>query len=331
MKAPPADLDTQEIVRALQTHWQLDVRQLEYLALGFGAHHWRAASASGAALFLALHELGQSGHITNDSNDSFTVVEQALNTVRWLETVAELDFAVSPLVDRSGACCQRVSDRFALSVYPWLDCDPMHDPDSQQTAELLARLHAVAPSLPPDLVRIEDFRIPHRAALEDALGDLGRAWHTGPYAEPARERLGHHRQGLHELLEFYDAEAGRAASSSPGWVVTHGEPFGPNLLQCSDGRLLLVDWDSVLLAPRERDLWEIPRDGPTGTTYRGLIEAPIDDRLLRLYRAWYDLAETAIYTSVFRSPHQGDENDVTSWENFLYFLPIPERWPDVVT
>ena len=55
-----------------------------------------------------------------------------------------------------------------------------------------------------------------------------------------------------------------------------------------------------------------------------------DDRLLRLYRAWYDLAETGVYIALFRSPHQDDQNSATSWENFVFFLPTPERWPDVI-
>ena len=113
-------------------------------------------------------------------------------------------------------------------------------------------------------------------------------------------------------------------------MITHGEPFGPNLLQCADGSLKLVDWDSLLIAPRERDLWELPRDGPTWAAYRELLQAPIEERLLRLYRAWYDLAETAVYVSLFRSPHVADQNAATAWDNFLFFLPTRERWPEVV-
>jgi spectinomycin phosphotransferase len=190
----------------------------------------------------------------------------------------------------------------------------------------LARLHAG----PTGRIRREDFRIPYRAALEHALRDLDQPWLTGPYAEEARDRLGRHRHGVQTLLDFYDGEAARASRSTAGWVVTHGEPFGPNLLHCRDGSLRLVDWDSVLVAPRERDLWELPRDGPTYTTYQQLVEAPIDESLLRLYRAWYDLAETAVYIALFRSPHQADQNAATSWDNFLFFMPTHTRWPDII-
>ena len=38
-------------------------------------------------------------------------------------------------------------------------------------------------------------------------------------------------------------------------VVTHGEPHAGNVMRRSDGRHLLVDWDTVAVAPPERDLW----------------------------------------------------------------------------
>ena len=76
--------------------------------------------------------------------------------------------------------------------------------------------------------------------------DLGQTWHTGPYAERARDLLSAHRDAVRALFYFYDTEAAQARGSSPRWVITHGEPFGPNLLQCADGRFKLVDWDSLL-------------------------------------------------------------------------------------
>jgi spectinomycin phosphotransferase len=332
MKEPPADLVTAELVHTLRVYWGLEVSQLDYLAVGFGAHHWQATTPTGARYFLALHELGHAGNTVDDRTLARAQLQKALGAARWLETSAELDFVVGPVPDVWSMCCRPVSERFALALYPWLECAPMRHPDDPETAHVLARLHAVAPRLPPGLGRTEDFRIPHRAQLEDALMDLGQTRHTGPYAERARDLLRIHRDGLRALFDFYDAEAAHARGSSPGWVITHGELFGPNLLRCAvDGSLKLVDWDSLLIAPRERDLWELPRDGPAWIAYGELLHAPIEERLLRLYRAWYDLAETSVYVALFRSPHVADQNAATSWDNFLVYLPTRERWPGVVT
>jgi hypothetical protein len=92
---------------------------------------------------------------------------------------------------------------------------------------------------------------------------------------------------------------------------------------------MLVDWDSALLAPRERDLWEVPSNAPTLRAYVDMTSASPRRERLRLYRAWYHLAETAIYVHQFRQPHTGDLNDAEAWTNFLYHLPAYRSWQEL--
>src|SRR5207237_8997622 len=74
MKEPPTDLVTAELVQTLQVYWRLEVSQLDYLAVGFGAHHWQATTPTGARYFLALHELGHAGR----SADTLTAARAQL-------------------------------------------------------------------------------------------------------------------------------------------------------------------------------------------------------------------------------------------------------------
>jgi hypothetical protein len=60
-----------------------------------------------------------------------------------------------------------------------------------------------------------------------------------------------------DLLAWYDSLVEEVLDSRAEWVVTHGEPYGPNLVESDTGQSLLLDWDSALQAPRERDLWEM--------------------------------------------------------------------------
>ena len=48
----------------------------------------------------------------------------------------------------------------------------------------------------------------------------------------------------------------RRAARSQAWsmVMCHGDVHSGNLLLGNDGRMYVVDWDDVILAPRERDL-----------------------------------------------------------------------------
>jgi Phosphotransferase enzyme family len=123
-----------------------------------------------------------------------------------------------------------------------------------------------------------------------------------------------------------DAEA---LGTRSDWVITHGEPYGPNLVETDDGRIVLVDWDSALLAPRERDLWEIPSEAHPMRTYVEMTGRVPDPARLRLYRARYHLAQTGIYIHQFRQPHTGDLNDAEAWSNFLFHVPSQTNWPEL--
>ena len=77
---------------------------------------------------------------------------------------------------------------------------------------------------------------------------------------------------------------------------------------------VLIDWDTALVAPPERDLWSL--DPGDGSVLRGYAEATgVTPRppMLELYRLGWDLADIAVTVSRFRSPHTGSEDDQKSW------------------
>lgn len=87
---------------------------------------------------------------------------------------------------------------------------------------ILARLHAATEQLPAGLPRVEDFAVLARAACKDALGDLERAWGSGPFAECTRRLLAEAARGVERLLREYDVLADSARAGSDAWVITHG-------------------------------------------------------------------------------------------------------------
>ena len=329
MKELPAGFPTYAVVEALESQWSFRVVDMEYVPVGFGAHHWRASTANAGELFVSVHELDLIGGASGDRSANFQRLRRALDAAHWLESIGGLEFVLGPVADRRGVTVHRVEDNYALHVYSWMECEVLDDPEGVRTGELVARLHGVTERLPPDLVREEDFEIPHRFALEDALGDLGVRWDFGTYAEAAREQLGLHEGMVRALLTYYDHLAELASHDRRGWAITHGEPRGANLVVTADGEVRMIDWDTALIAPRERDLWELPRDGIGQQRYASLVREHIDARWLRLYAAWYTLAELAVYLVVFRSPHTADQNVIQSWVNFLDYLPTRQRWPEL--
>jgi spectinomycin phosphotransferase/16S rRNA (guanine(1405)-N(7))-methyltransferase len=91
-------------------------------------------------------------------------------------------------------------------------------------------------------------------------------------------------------------------------VVTHGEIHPGNLMATPEG-WMIVDWDTVLLAPLERDLWRLAQG--TGSVLRMYAEATgavPDQQLLDLYGIRWDLAEVASFAIELRKPHEDTED-----------------------
>jgi spectinomycin phosphotransferase/16S rRNA (guanine(1405)-N(7))-methyltransferase len=92
----------------------------------------------------------------------------------------------------------------------------------------------------------------------------------------------------------------------------------------------LVDWDTALVAPPERDLWMLAgEDDSVLPAYTAATGVEIDDRALDLYRLWFDLAEIGGYVALFRETHAETADTAESWLNLVEFLQPSQRWPSV--
>jgi spectinomycin phosphotransferase len=325
MLAPPTNLDTSQLVRALDLDWRLCVDRITYLAVGFGAHHWDVRSDT-RRFFVTVHDL----HVFGVSSDPLGALERTFQAALRLRKQARLEFIATAVPSRTSSTVVRLSGSFALSVQEWIDVQPLQDPLGSIAASVVARLHQASAALPNlDALR-EDFAIPNRAALERALRDLDVPWRTGPFGERARTLLAGHQVEVRRALDDYDRHVAEILRQDHDWCLTHGEPNGWNLVQDTAGAPHLVDWDSARIAPPERDLWVLDHQPESLQTYVQLIGGTVPDPdILRLYRLWWDLAETAVYTLQFRAPHMEDANMAESWQNMQVFVPTRERWPDI--
>jgi spectinomycin phosphotransferase/16S rRNA (guanine(1405)-N(7))-methyltransferase len=119
---------------------------------------------------------------------------------------------------------------------------------------------------------------------------------------------------LRRVLARYDDLAAQARVQLARRVLTHGEPHPGNTMLTSDG-WRLIDWDTVVVAEPERDLWSLdPGDGSILARYREATGVRPLPPVLELYRIRWDLADMAIVASRFRRPHQGTADDEASWE-----------------
>jgi spectinomycin phosphotransferase/16S rRNA (guanine(1405)-N(7))-methyltransferase len=77
----------------------------------------------------------------------------------------------------------------------------------------------------------------------------------------------------------------------------------------------LIDWDTVLVAPPERDLWGIdPGDGSVLDRYAAATGVTPLPKLIELYRLGWDIKDIAYDTAHFFRPHAEGANEAKSWE-----------------
>lgn len=333
MLTEPKDLDRAELNALLERHWGLRGATLTYLQVGFGSHHWRADDSRGTRRFVTVDDLEAGFQAGPDTDSALAALDRAFRTAAALRDEAKLDFVVAPLTAQDGNVIHRLSDRYAVTVSPLVEGESStygsyeSPADRRRMGRVLGRLHAATEHVPTDLPRREDFALPSRAALIEAFHDLERPWSSGPFGEPARQLLQASAHDIERRLQEYDELAAHVRETSDSWVVTHGEPHRANVICDARGGVHLVDWDTTLIAPRERDLRMVLDRELIGWDEYVAVAGPasLNQEAIELYRRWWDLADIGIYTALFRRPHERTEDTIASWKNLASICRGPDR------
>ena len=322
MRAAPDGLEVSAVVAALRDGWALDAADVEYAPVGGGSYHWHAVDRGGRRVFVTVDDLDQKTWLGDTQEASFGALRDAFDTAAELAGHG-LSFVVAPLRTRDGAPLVRLDDRYSLALFPFVEGEPgtwggyETDADRLAVVELVAAVHRV-----PVGARAVGLEISGREHLDAALRDLEVPWAGGPLAEPTREAMQVAAPALVDLLALADRLRAEAEAQSVRSVVTHGEPHSGNIVRTSSGPVL-VDWDTVALAPPERDLWMLTGDGMEERYGSGVNAAALE-----YFRLSWDLKDLAEYLNVLRGPHT-DNVDTRAWVGFVERFPaVRPEWAD---
>jgi Phosphotransferase enzyme family len=320
MLTPPDDLPDAALAPLLERWWGMTAASVTYQAVGWGSHHWEATDTAGRRWFVTADEFAHKSLSADEPlTAGFERLHAALAAAMDLRECGAA-FVVAPVPAGDGEPLARVSDGIGVAVYPFIDgqrfpwgefASPEH---RLGTLGLVAAVHT-APAAARRRALADDYAVPHRDDLEAArAGDAGDGADCGPYARPAAVLLRQHAGPVGQLLDRYDGLARQARTRDPAAVLTHGEPHPGNTMLTADG-WLLIDWDTALVAPPERDLWSLdPGDGSILDAYASATGVRPQPYLLDLYRLRWDLADLAMEVSRFRRPHAGSADDEKGWE-----------------
>jgi aminoglycoside phosphotransferase (APT) family kinase protein len=316
---PPDGLPDAVLASVLTRSWGMTVASMAYRPVGWGSHHWDVTDAAGSRWFVTADELDKRRLQDGEPlAEVFRRLRAALAVARDLHDCGRM-FVVAPVPAGDGEPLVRVGDRFGVSVYPFVDGQSFvwgefSSPEYRlgvvdmvvavHTAPAAARRHALA----------DDFGVPRRDELEAACDPARELADCGPYARPASRLVQRNAAAIRRLLERYDNLVLSARSQPARAVLTHGEIHPGNTMLTASG-WRLIDWDTALVAPPERDLWSLdPGDGTILAAYADATGVALQPSLLDLYRLRWDITDIALDLSRLHRPHAGNSDDAKCWE-----------------
>ncbi|HEX5534497.1 MAG TPA: phosphotransferase [Actinomycetales bacterium] len=321
MKDRPEGVTEAGLASALADGWGLEIRSAEYLPVGFGSYHWSVTDDDGQARFVTVDDLGTD---VCSQEAALAALGRAFDTALALRRDAGLGFVVDPIPARTGSTVWRLGERYGVSAFPMVEGEAgqfgAHQPqDRVEVLKLLVDLHQATPVVAANAPRT-DLILPGRDKLEEALGSLDREWVGGPFTEPTRRLLAAHADHVERLLGDFDRLVDQVRDTTANWVITHGEPHPGNLIRSRSG-LRLIDWDTVQVAPPERDLWMVAGDSDDVLVeYVRATGRSVSEAGLALYRLWWDLADIASFVGELRQPHHATEDVTASWTYLNRYL-----------
>jgi spectinomycin phosphotransferase len=318
VKALPEEFDAGALTGALADGWGFDLEAADYAPLGFGSYHWVVRDRKGTRGFVTVDDLDQKAWLGDTRELAFSGLTRAFDTAAALRD-SGLSFVVAPIPTSGGESVRRVGPRHTIALFPLVDGQArewgQYDTAADRAAvvALLAELHRATPAVASVSPSV-GLELPGRRHLEAGLQELNQTWLGGPFSEPARQALGSHASGVAERIALADRLASDVASRNGEWVITHGEPHAANVMRTAESDVLL-DWDTVALAPPERDLWMVVGDtAAEAALYADATGRQVDDVAVTFFRLIWDLKDLAEWLNVLRSPHDETEDTLKTYE-----------------
>jgi spectinomycin phosphotransferase/16S rRNA (guanine(1405)-N(7))-methyltransferase len=303
MRTPPPDLTETEVGASIGAQWSITAASLEYAAVGFGSHHWVLTEPNLRRWFVTADAVADSAH-------RLAELTAALTTAHALHHHCGLEFVVAPRPGLDHGLLS-IAGRYAVALYPYLERTTEAPADPQQMLSMITALHATTPDV-DDLATVDDLTIPDRSTLEAVFANAGTLSRSGPFTADFATLVREHEQPIRAALHRHDAMASTLGAERATWVITHGEPKANNTMITAAGPVL-VDWDTVQLAPPARDLWM----SGSVDSYASITGRDVPTDQLDFYRLRWDLKDLCGSASWFTRPHQRTTDTELAWQGSI--------------
>ncbi len=289
------DLADEVIIDCLRSDYNLHITSLVFMPLGYdpNASVYRVLTTDGNAYFLKLKR--------------GAVDELSLTIPEFLKTHG-LKQVIAPLKTRTGRLRTRVED-FTVLLYPFIDGRSgkeigLTDSQWSEFGTALKKLHSL--ELPTELatqIPRETF-IPKTSYIKAVDAKIDAGDFNNRFAHELAALWVEKRDEIHHLVERAETLGWQLQAQTHNLVLCHADIHTANVLIGTDGKLWIVDWDTPILAPKERDLifvtgvgagaaliTSVPGAHGEALFYSGYGKTEIDPMALAYYRYHWALED----------------------------------------
>jgi len=275
MREKPAIAD--ELLQAiLQDQYDLIPVTLEFLPVGLDYHAgvYRVVSEQGSDFFLKA--------------TSRPLYEPRYLVPRYLYN-SGITSVVAPLPTNSGALWTKLAD-WTVVLYPFIQGDSsktgMTNEQWRELGSIFKQIHQTpVPATGFESLRKETFDVTEYVQwIHDFETRYLHVEHSGSVSERAlcADWLAH-QSTIHKGVDSLQKLAGMLQKHSGPYVFCHADLHTRNLIRDSSGRVFVIDWDDVMLAPEERDFIFI-RGQQSDAFWEGYEHPEVDWVALTYYR-----------------------------------------------
>jgi spectinomycin phosphotransferase len=290
------DIQDTTIMACLRDEYGLNVVRVAFLPLGADGNTavYRAITDSAASYFVKLR---------GGDFDEMTIAMPKLLHDQGIQHV------IPPLSTRSGRLWADLRN-FKLSVFPFVEGRDGYEADllDQHWIDFGRALKAIhTAQMPSDVIdRIQ--REVYSARWREIVRKFQRLVEDRIFSDPVSAELAaflkDKRGVIGELIQRAEDLAAVLQTQSQPFILCHADIHAGNILIGANGRLYIVDWDTLTFAPKERDLmyaggglfgnWRSPQE-EEALFYQGYGPTQVDGIVLAYYRYERIVQDVAAY------------------------------------
>jgi spectinomycin phosphotransferase len=303
------DLKDEIIIHCLQKEYGLMAHSLSFLPLGADQNTavYRLVTKSKTVYFVKLRR-GAFG-------DSAVTVPKYL----FDQGIKQI---IPPLTTQSGRLWAKITP-FTMIVYPFVEGRngferKLSVPQWVEFGAAMKRFHAAdIPTAITHNIKREIFANGWREMVRMFLERINQEIFSDPVAAETAAFLNSKSGQTLEMVRRAEGLARRLRETPPEFILCHADIHGWNLFIEDNGALYMVDWDTLIYAPKERDLMFIGGGlGDSGYSaqeeetyfYQGYGPTEINPVAIAYYRYERIIEDIAVYCEQLLLSDEGGED-----------------------